>query len=35
VAEKILATIAKGKVAEDLLTHGIAEMKQKLHGSHS
>ena len=28
-AEKILATSAKGKIAEDLLAHGIAELKQK------
>jgi len=28
-AEKILAATAKGKVAEDLLTRGIAEVKQK------
>jgi F-type H+-transporting ATPase subunit b len=28
-AEKILATSAKGKIAEDLLTRGIAELKQK------
>ena len=28
-AEKILATTAKGKVAEDLLTRDIAEIKQK------
>jgi F-type H+-transporting ATPase subunit b len=28
-AEKILATTAKGKVAEDLLARGIAEIKQK------
>ena len=28
-AEKILSTTAKGKVAEDLLTRGIAEIKQK------
>jgi F-type H+-transporting ATPase subunit b len=29
-AEKILATAAKGKVAEDLLNAGIADVKQKL-----
>ena len=28
-AEKILATAAKGKVAEELLARGIAEVKQK------
>jgi F-type H+-transporting ATPase subunit b len=28
-AEKILATSAKGKIAEDLLARGIAEIKQK------
>jgi F-type H+-transporting ATPase subunit b len=31
-AEKIIATTAKGKVAEDLLARGIAEIKHKLHG---
>jgi F-type H+-transporting ATPase subunit b len=28
-AEKIIATAAKGKVAEDLLARGIAEIRQK------
>jgi F-type H+-transporting ATPase subunit b len=28
-AEKILSTAAKGKVAEDLLLRGIADIKQK------